>query len=176
MSQNPDELFDVVDENDTPIRREKRAVVHREKLLHRAIHVLVFNSAGEVYGQRRSLTKDTCPGCWTTSCSGHVDAGEDYDTAAVRELGEELGIRVPGIQSLERLLKHPAIRETGWEFINIYRLVWDGPITPDPAEVMEGRWLSPESLTQWMEEKPRDFAPSFRLVWNKYRANDLAGV
>lgn len=165
MSQNPDELFDVVDENDAPVRREKRAVVHREHLLHRAVHILVFNSQGEIYGQRRSMTKDSCPGAWTTSCSGHVDAGETYDIAAVRELGEELGVAIPNAGAMQLLFKHAACRETGWEFIQVYRLVWDGPITPDPDEVMEGRWIAPEALTRWMAESPREFAPAFRLVW-----------
>jgi isopentenyldiphosphate isomerase len=55
--------------------------------------VLVFNSQGEVYLQRRSATKDTYPNRWTTSCSGHVDAGEDYDTAVLREMAEELGLK-----------------------------------------------------------------------------------
>src|SRR5476649_1258680 len=87
------ELFDVVDEQDRVLRRESRGEVHRKRLLHRAVHVLLFNSRGEVYLQRRSATKDTYPNRWTTSCSGHVDAGEDYDTAVIRELAEELGLK-----------------------------------------------------------------------------------
>ena len=93
------ELFDVVDEHDQVLRQEPRAEVHRQRMLHRAVHVLVFNSRGEVYLQRRSATKDTYPNRWTTSCSGHVDAGEDYDKAVVRELVEELGIEGVGIRS-----------------------------------------------------------------------------
>jgi len=87
------ELFDVVDEQDRVVRQEARAEVHRLRLLHRAVHILVFNARGEVYLQRRSAKKDTYPNRWTTSCVGHVDAGEDYDTAAVRELAEELGLK-----------------------------------------------------------------------------------
>ncbi|HTB63871.1 MAG TPA: NUDIX domain-containing protein, partial [Opitutales bacterium] len=87
------ELFDVVDDHDRVLRRETRNEVHRQRLLHRAVHVLVFNARGEVYLQRRSAKKDTYPNRWTTSCSGHVDAGEDYDTAVVRELAEELGLQ-----------------------------------------------------------------------------------
>jgi isopentenyl-diphosphate Delta-isomerase len=93
------ELFDVVDEHDRVLRQERRVEVHRQRLLHRAVHVLVFNSRSEVYLQRRSATKDTYPNRWTTSCSGHVDAGEDYDTAVVRELAEELGMKGVGIRS-----------------------------------------------------------------------------
>ena len=81
-----EDLFDVVDENDEVIRVEKRSVVHRERLMHRAVHVFVFNRAGQLFLQRRSMTKDSAPGKWVSSCSGHVDSGEDYDVAAPREL------------------------------------------------------------------------------------------
>ena len=85
------DIFDVVDRSDNVLRQESRSVVHREELLHRAIHVFVFNKAGQIYLQRRSMGKDTAPGKWVSSCSGHVDAGEDYDEAAGRELIEEIG-------------------------------------------------------------------------------------
>ena len=86
------ELFDVVNSEDVVLRSAERAVVHREQLLHRAVHVFVFNAAGQLYLQRRSLNKDTAPGKWVSSCSGHVDSGEDYDAAAPRELAEEIGL------------------------------------------------------------------------------------
>jgi isopentenyl-diphosphate delta-isomerase type 1 len=87
-----DEFFDVVDEHDHVLRQETRAEVHRQRLLHRAVHILLFNTRGEIYLQRRSAHKDTYPHRWTTSCCGHVDAGETYDTATIRELAEELGL------------------------------------------------------------------------------------
>ena len=72
-----------------------RSEVHRLGLLHRAVHVLVFNSRGEIFLQKRSMTKDREPGKWDSSSSGHVDSGEDYDACAVRELREEIGLIVP---------------------------------------------------------------------------------
>ena len=58
------------------------------------MHVLVFNSRGEIFLQKRSMTKDREPGKWDSSSSGHVDSGEDYDACAVRELREEIGLHV----------------------------------------------------------------------------------
>src|SRR5450432_310133 len=87
-----EEWFDVVNARDEVIGRELRREVHARGLWHRAIHVLVFSGAGRVFLQKRSRSKDTAPCLWYSSCSGHVDSGEDYDTAAVRELGEELGL------------------------------------------------------------------------------------
>ncbi len=163
------ELFDVVDEQDRVQRQETRAEVHRQRLLHRAVHVLVFNPAGEVYLQRRSAQKDTYPLRWTTSCSGHVDAGEDYDTAVVRELTEELGITIPDVSSLVKLLKHGPCRETGWEFIWIYTLTTKAAPAPDPAEISEGRWISPAEFDAWIAREPAAFTPSFLLVWKLWR-------
>ena len=72
-----EEIFDIVNERDEVIGRAPRAEVHARGLLHRAAHMLVFNSRGEVFLQKRSLRKDRQPGVWDSSASGHVDAGED---------------------------------------------------------------------------------------------------
>ncbi len=159
------ELFDVVDDQDRVLRQMERAEVHRQRLFHRAVHVLVFDSRSQVYLQRRSQLKDTYPGRWTTSCSGHVDAGENYDEAVRRELGEELGLHLPPKVTPARFTKHPPNRATGYEFIWIYSLVTDAPLTPDAAEVAEGRWVTPPELDDMMAREPKTFTPSFLLVW-----------
>src|SRR5215471_7635196 len=88
----PEEIFDVVDEHDHVVDRKPRNEVHRLGLMHRAVHVLVFNSRGEIFLQKRSMKKDRQPGVWDSSASGHLDSGEDYDACAVRELREEIGL------------------------------------------------------------------------------------
>ncbi|HSI82513.1 MAG: NUDIX domain-containing protein [Candidatus Methylacidiphilales bacterium] len=92
-----EDIFDVVDDQDRVVRQERRSVVHAQGLLHRAVHILVFNAAGQVFLQQRSSLKDQFPLRWDSSSSGHVDAGEDYDTAAVREIAEELGVPSPAV-------------------------------------------------------------------------------
>ena len=110
-----EDLFDVVNADDQVIGTEKRSVVHRTQLLHRSIHVFVFNAEGKLYLQKRSLTKDSSPGKWVSSCSGHVDSGESYDMAALRELGEELGLFEP--TDFLPVFKEPACDQTGQEFV-----------------------------------------------------------
>src|SRR5215475_14454512 len=88
----PEDIFDVVNERDEVIGRQPRSVVHAQGLLHRAVHVLVFNSRGEIFLQKRSMKKDRQPGVWDSSSSGHVDSGEAYDETAARELREEIGL------------------------------------------------------------------------------------
>lgn len=163
----PDELFDVVDEDDRIVRQESRGVVHRDRLLHRAVHVFVFNAAGELFLQRRSLQKDSAPGKWVSSCSGHVDSGETYDRAARRELDEEIGLRVPS--AFERVFKVSPCPATGHEFVWVYRCLSEGPFELDPDEVIEGQWIGMDALSEWMDARPRDFAWSFCHIWPLYQ-------
>ncbi len=90
----PEDIFDVVNERDEVIDRKPRSEVHRLGLLHRAVHVLVFNGRGQIFLQKRSMKKDRQPGVWDSSASGHVDSGEDYDATSVREVREEIGLRL----------------------------------------------------------------------------------
>ena len=162
-----DEVFDVVDEQDRPIGRETRREVHRQGLRHRAVHILVFNSRGEVFLQKRSMSKDTFPGVWDSSTSGHVDCGEDYDACAVRELREEIGFNVA--QCPDRVFKIEACEQTGQEFVWVYRCRGEGPFVLHSEEIERGEWFTPEHITTWVKTRPEDFAPAFILVWNRLR-------
>jgi isopentenyldiphosphate isomerase len=168
-----EEIFDVVNERDEVIDRQPRREVHRLGLKHRAVHVLVFNSRGEVFLQKRSLKKDTAAGLWDSSSSGHVDSGEDYDACAVRELREEIELVVT--QTPERLFQIEACQETGWEFCRVYRCKAEGPFQLHPDEIESGGWFAPEKITRWIAEKPGDFASAFRLIWGKYLAAETEG-
>src|SRR5690606_2272497 len=132
-AQNQDELFDVVNEQDEVVRQATRGEVHRQRWLHRAVHVFVFDRQGRVFLQKRSMAKDTNPGCWSPSASGHVDAGEGYDEAALRELREEIGVELPAPPP--RWLRLNACRETGREFVWIYRVEHEGPFRLNEAEI-----------------------------------------
>ena len=161
-----EDVFDVVNAKDEVIGTEKRSVVHRKQLMHRAIHVFVFNVNGQLYLQKRSLTKDSSPGKWVSSCSGHVDSGEDYDSAALRELGEELGLFEPA--EFLRVFKEPSCDQTGQEFVWVYHCKSEGPFKLDPEESIDGRWVNLDELDEWLRSNPEDFAPSFIYLWKKY--------
>ena len=160
-----EEIFDVVDDRDEIVGRQSRSEVHRLGLKHRAVHVVLFNGRGKIFLQKRSMKKDCFPGAWDSSASGHLDVGESYDTCAVRELREELGVEVQ--RPLERLFKIDACPETGQEFVWVYRLVAEGPFTLQPEEIERGDWFTPEELTRWMKERPGDFAGALPLIWNR---------
>ncbi|HEX3624180.1 MAG TPA: NUDIX domain-containing protein [Verrucomicrobiae bacterium] len=158
-----EDIFDVVNEHDEVIGRAPRSEVHARGLLHRAVHVLVFNSRGEVFLQKRSMKKDRQPGTWDSSCSGHVDSGENYDQTAVRELGEEIGLKLNAPP--ERLFKIDACAETDAEFVWVYRCQSEGPFQLDPDEIESGGWFTPERVSGWIEQKPQEFAPAFIFIW-----------
>lgn len=136
-----DELFDLVDEHDRVIGSVRRGVANKDpRLIHRAVAILVFNRKGQLFLQKRSKTKDTYPGFWTISASGHVRTGQSYRHAAVAELNEELGISdVSSLQRLgKRLIRFP--RET--EFVVCYRLTFDGKMSLNPEEIDKGEWFT----------------------------------
>jgi len=161
----PEDIFDVVNERDEVIDRKPRSEVHRLGLLHRAVHVLVFNGRGQIFLQKRSMKKDRQPGVWDSSSSGHVDSGEDYDTTAIREVWEEIGLRLE--KTLARLFKIDACEETDQEFVWVYRCESEGPFELNREEIDEGGWFSPAEVSRWIAEKPEEFASAFVYIWQR---------
>lgn len=165
QSQRADEVFDVVNDRDEVIGRETRARVHQLGLKHRAVHVLVFNRRAELFLQKRSMKKDTFPGAWDSSASGHLDAGEHYDACAIRELREEIGLKLDRAPS--RLFKIDACAETGQEFVWVYRCESEGPFTLHPEEIITGEWFTPGRISLGMAERPQEFASALLFIWKR---------
>lgn len=137
-TDNPDEMFDLVDADDRVIGRVRRGDAHQNPaLLHRSVQVLVFDSAERVLLQRRSTRKDLFPGYYCASASGHVISGDDYLTTAHRELAEELGVRAP-LTSLGKALVRS---EMETELTALFLARSDGPFTFDPVETAGGEFL-----------------------------------
>ncbi len=173
MGQDPNEIFDVVDANDNVIGRASRAQVHAEGWRHRAVHILMEDRGGRTYLQRRSETKDSHPGCWDSSCSGHLDTGEGYLEAAVREIGEELGLDLKEAD-LGEVLRIEAREETGMEFVRVYRCRTEREPEPNPYEISEGRWLERSEIDEWMSREPEVFAPALVYLWRCLRQMEEA--
>ena len=160
-----DERFPVVDQNDEFLRDASRSDVHGNNLRHRAVHILIFNSAGEVYLQQRSRWKDRHPLKWDSSAAGHVGATESYDETAQRELEEELGISV----RLEKISKLPASECTDQEFVWLYRGDVAGNVSPNRTEIEAGGFFPETIVDGWAAARPEDFAPGFIECWKVYR-------
>ena len=156
----------MVDEQDRLLGDAPRAEVHGNNLRHRAVHILVFNNLGELFLQKRSPWKDRHPRLWDSSAAGHVDAGEDYDAAANRELQEELGVTA----ELTRVIKLPASERTGQEFIWLYQARHDGPFELARSEIEYGEFFPTDVVSAWLKARPDDFAPGFVECWEAFSA------
>ncbi len=91
------EIFDIVDENGIPTGETiQRTVAHDKGIRHRTAHTWIVRNTDngcEVLLQQRSYNKDSFPGRYDTSSAGHIRAGDEPLDSALRELGEELGIK-----------------------------------------------------------------------------------
>lgn len=160
------ELFDIVDDDDNVIGTAPRRECHgNPALIHRAVHVLVFNRAGELLLQKRSAHKDIQPGKWDTSVGGHLDPGESYHAAALREMREELGLSGLPLTFLYYSKIRNAVES---ENIATYLICHDGPVVWEPREIDAARFWRAEEIEQALGTGL--FTPNFEEEWAMFQA------
>jgi len=160
-----DEYFCVVDENDKVIGKATREECHSNpRLIHRSIYIFLLNDQNEVFLQKRSMSKDLYPGYYTGSATGHVDYGEDYDSAAKRELKEELGIKAP----LQRLGKFISSSNFESEISALYICHFNSPVKFNPQEITEGIYVSIDEIKRNLESGERKFADGFKEAFKEF--------
>lgn len=158
-SDNPKEIFYHVDDSDNVLGSVTRGEAHRNpNIKHRSIFILVFNGALELLLQKRSQYKDTFPGFWTLSSSGHVEFGQSYDEAAKRELEEELGLQLE--LTPQKKIYLPEESEFSW----IYKanLSTKKEINFDRTEISEVKFVAIEKLPELLMD--HDLTPSAKRV------------
>ena len=159
-----EEFFDIVDEQGNVVGAAPRKECHgNPALIHRAVHVLVFNEEGELFLQKRSPLKDIQPGKWDTSVGGHLARGEDYETAALREMEEELGIT--GAEP-QYLYSYPHRDSVEAENVQTYSLLHSGVPCPNPDEIVEGRFWSLKEIHDNLGKGM--FTPNFEEEFRRY--------
>lgn len=90
-----DELVDILDNTGNLTGQSAmKSEAHRKGLFHPTVHIWFYTGSGKVLLQQRGKHKDTHPLLWDVSVAGHVGAGEDIKSAAVREVKEEIGVSV----------------------------------------------------------------------------------
>ena len=163
-----EEIFPIVNTEGEVVGSATREECHAGTfLLHPVVHLHIFNSAGELYLQKRVMTKKIQPGKWDTAVGGHVDYGEWIEDALVRETREELGVRdfTP-----EFLMRYEFRSQIEAELVYIYKCEYDGDFNLDPSEVDEGRFWSLDEIKKSIGKGL--FTPNFeseieRLGWLK---------
>jgi 16S rRNA (adenine1518-N6/adenine1519-N6)-dimethyltransferase len=170
--QKASEIFDVVNERNEVIGQKTRGEVHAQKLMHRAVHIFVFNKHGELWLQQRSHLKDVHPLDWDSSAAGHLDAGEDYATSAKRELKEELGIEA----ETSCIAKVDACEGTGMEFVELHQAHHNGPMSFVPDEIRCGAFFRVDDIEAWIKARPQDFASGFIECFAVWKRNQAAAA
>jgi isopentenyl-diphosphate delta-isomerase type 1 len=135
MTTEDREILEVVDKDGNVVGLAGRSELHgNPALIHRVVHVLVFNAKGELLLQRRSLAKDVAPGKWDTSVGGHVNPGEALIDAAQREMAEELGVSAV---RLDFLYAHLFSNHVESELVSSFHCIYDGEINYNRDEIDE---------------------------------------
>ena len=154
------EFLDVVDDNDNVVKKAPFDEVYKKKLPHRIIHILIFNSKGEMALQLRSAKKSFAPLHWSTAVGGHVQSGETYQQAALREFQEELGTTA----ELEFAFNDFYENESGLKkFIATFKADYEGPFKINAEEVEKIEFFSMEKISE-MIKAGENFHPELAFL------------
>ncbi|MEU9290898.1 NUDIX domain-containing protein [Streptomyces sp. NPDC048275] len=147
-----DEILDIVDENDVVIGQSPRGEAYARGLRHRCVFIQARDAEGRLFVHRRTPTKLVFPSLYDMFVGGVVGAGESYDTAALREAEEELGVSgLPRPVPLFKFLYDNGAGRTWWSAV--YEVRCDLPVSPQVEEVAWHDFLAVEDverrLTDW---------------------------
>ena len=163
-------MISLADENDNVISTHLRGCPLPSGRFVRIAAVLLFNSEGNLILQKIAAHKKW-GGLWTYSAGGHVDAGEDYATAAKRELSEEMGIKA---DLDEEIAAFPVMRDGKQiAFHHVFTAYSDDKIIPDESEVAEVKEISMAELKIAVEKQPELFLNFFLTAMVKYWKKDI---
>lgn len=130
-----EEFLEIVNMEGKAIGYARRSEVHgNPSLLHKVVHVLVFNDDGRLLLQKRSQNKDVAPDKWDTSVGGHISPGEGLIAAAKREMKEELGIISEDIKPIYSYI-HSNHYES--ELVFTHSCIHNGPFYFNKEEIDE---------------------------------------
>ena len=161
---NKKELFPAVDNDGNIVGTITRGEAHGGSMtLHPVVHLHLFNSQGQLYLQQRPEWKDIQPGRWDTATGGHIDLGENVDTALKREVREELGVTdfTP-----ERLGHYIFESKRERELVFVHRTTYDGPVNPNPDELAGGEFWDIDDINANMGKGV--FTPNFESEFQRF--------
>ena len=163
MNHETEDLVVLLDAGGQPCGTADRTTIHgRSTPLHLAFSCYVVDAEGLVLMTRRALTKRTWPGVWTNACCGHPRPGEHFEDAIERRLADELGARATAIAPVLPDFRYEAVDASGIrenEVCPVFVATLVGGVDPDPAEVMEFRWVDPGALSDVATHSPWLLSP-----------------
>ncbi|UTW61173.1 isopentenyl-diphosphate Delta-isomerase [bacterium SCSIO 12741] len=168
MNDVAQELVILVDPQDRELGLMEKMVAHENGLLHRAFSVFLFNTRGEMLIHKRAEDKYHSGGLWTNACCSHPRPGETVEQAAHRRLQEEMGFDCDLQEAFSFTYRAELDHEmTEYEFDHVVLGTFDGPVTPNPEEVADYRFVSLDELQGQIDKKPEDFTVWFRIALPK---------
>lgn len=162
-----DEYLDLVDEKDNVIGKKLRSEVYAEGLSNfRVVNAFIVNSQGKLWIPLRGPNKGIFPLSLDMSMGGHVESGETYDQAFMRETQEELGIDTNATPW--KMLGHltPSKDNTA-AYMNVYEIQSDTPPNYNPDDYTEYFWLTPHEVLEKIETgtKTKDDLPKLIKIF-----------
>jgi 8-oxo-dGTP pyrophosphatase MutT (NUDIX family) len=158
-----DEIVAIVDAHNNVVGAAPRHEMRAKRLPHRSTYILVFNSQGKLYVQKRTLSKDVFPGFYDVAAGGVVLAGETYEQGAERELEEEMGIRsVPLARLFDFYFEDERTCVWGCAFSCIY----DGEVVLQEEEVESGAFVALSDILHRAETE--SFTPDGLYVLRRF--------
>jgi isopentenyl-diphosphate delta-isomerase len=150
----------------TAIGTAPKENVHSESTpLHLAFSCYVVDEDGRLLVTRRALSKKTWPGVWTNSFCGHPQPGENMLAAVSRRGAEELGARPTDVTIALPEFRYRAVDASGiveHEVCPVHLAHIDDALDPDPTEVVEWAWVTPDDLLRAVTSAPFAFSPWLR--------------
>ncbi len=166
-----EEMVVLVDEHNEILGYMGKLEAHKKGLLHRAISVVVFNSAGEMLLQQRALTKYHWAGIWSNTCCSHPRKDETFKDAAERRLFEEMGFKIElneAFQFIYKAFDKPS-GLTEYEYDVVFTGVYDGSFEYNRDEVNASKWISTKDLLEDIEKYPEDFSFWFKIILDEMK-------
>jgi 8-oxo-dGTP pyrophosphatase MutT (NUDIX family) len=158
-----DEIVAIVDGQNHVIGSAPRREMRVKRLPHRSTYVLVFNATGELYVQKRTMTKDVFPGYFDPAAGGVVLDGETYEEGAVRELEEEMGIRdIPLTPLFDFYFEDERTRVWG----RVFSCLYDGEVVLQAEEVESGAFMPLDTILREAAVTP--YTPDGLYVLRRY--------
>lgn len=169
------ESYPVVDENDKvmyPVYSKE--ALHNDKLRHRSVHIFI-ETFGRGFVLQLKGEKSENAGKWSSAVSGHVEYGEDYKEAAIREAKEELGLKIEE-EELDRILKIDACEETNNEFVVLFTYLMNKDVESiklNQEEVDKALIVPLADVIRDANKNASDYSPAFIKLLDEWMNHEL---
>ena len=157
--------YPIVNDEDEIIGTMGKKEAYEKQAMLRSVQIFLFDSAGRLLVQRRAFTKSRFPGYYCASVAGHVEPGESYESSAVRELEEEVGVHAP----LAFLIKEKTpIGENEYAMMAHFRAVSEEPIIVQESELESAQFFTLDEIDA-MIAHGEPFTPSFAYSFEQLK-------